>query len=370
MRHQVRIGAPLQWSLRSEQGELLLAQGQVLADDHQLSALLVRGAFLDYAEVQSVRRIEAAAAAAVAAAPATIFSLWEGAIWRLDRVLRGAALEPGFPQRLDELARHVIALTERDADIAIFLAVRQDQKRFQAYALTHALHTSKICVLMARRIAWDAGRVVTLIKAALTMNIATLDLQGRLAAQGVPPTAVQRAQIQSHPAQGVAILRDAGVDDDEWLSAVAQHHEQPGGGGYPDGLNEVTELALALRHADVFIAKISPRVSRPALPAQLAARQLYQLDKGGPMSLAIIKEFGIYPPGDLVQIKSGETAVVVRRGADAGKPTVACLTDRSGSPVTSSLRRDTSRPEHAIVSTSSDKTMVAHVLPERVYGLV
>jgi HD-GYP domain-containing protein (c-di-GMP phosphodiesterase class II) len=369
VQHQVRLGAPLPWNVRDAQGKLLLAQGQLLADAEQMNALLDRGAFVDVEEIRVARRAEAAAAAA-AAPPATIFSLWEAAIWSLDRVLRSASLEPGFAQRVDDLARHIITLAERDADIAIYLAVRQDQRRYGAYALTHAVHTSMLCFLMARRIGWDAEHIVTLTKAALTMNIATLDLQGRLAAQGVAPTEAQQEVIRQHPTQGVEILRAAGVDDEAWLNTVIQHHEQPGGSGYPNGLTELSELGLALRRADVFMAKISPRALRPALSTQQAARQLFQDDKGGPLSMALIKEFGIYPPGDLVQIKTGELAVVVRRGANASTPTVACITDRSGIPVVASVRRDTAKPEFAIVSTPGDKALVVRVPPERLYGLV
>jgi HD-GYP domain-containing protein (c-di-GMP phosphodiesterase class II) len=368
VQHQIRIAAPLPWNVRDEHGKLLLAQGLLVADEAQLDALLQRGAFVDVDEVRAARRAEAAEAQA-AAAPATIFSVWEAAIWRLDRLLRSAGLEPGFPERVDEFARHLVALAERDVDIGIFLAVRQDQKRFNIYAQAHALHTAMVCFLMARRIGWDEPRRLTLIKAALTMNIATLDLQGRLAAQGVAPTAKQLEQIRAHPTRGEEILRDAGVADADWLSTVAQHHERSGGSGYPQGLGEVTELACALRHADVFMAKISPRATRSALTTQLAARQLFEEDKGGPMSMAIIKEFGIYPPGNFVQIKSGELAVVVRQGANAKTPVVACITDRHGIPVVTSLRRDTSRPEFAIVATPADKAIALRIPPERLYGL-
>ena len=112
VQHQVRLGAPLPWNVRDAQGNLLLARGYLLADADQMTALLERGAFVDIEEVKAVRRAEAAAAAAAAASgpPPTIFAMWEAAIWRLDLVLRSASLESGFPQRVDELARHIISL--------------------------------------------------------------------------------------------------------------------------------------------------------------------------------------------------------------------------------------------------------------------
>src|SRR6185369_4309364 len=107
--------------------------------------------------------------------------------------------EPDFTSRADEMARHVIALTERDADIAIYLTVLQDPKRLSIYGLAHSVHCAMICLLMARRLGWAEAETLTLMKAALTMNIAMLDLQASLAVQGVAPTQGQQVTIQEHP---------------------------------------------------------------------------------------------------------------------------------------------------------------------------
>jgi HD-GYP domain-containing protein (c-di-GMP phosphodiesterase class II) len=362
---QVRLGEPLPWGVRDAQGQLLLARGHVIANLDQLEALLERGAFVDIEEVRAAAKADAEAAKR----PLSLFALWERSLWQLDRVLRGIADEPGFALRVDELVQHVVALIDRDPDIAVYLTVRQDPKRLTIYPLAHALHCAVVAHLMARRLSWTPERSAALMKAALTMNIATLDLQGRLAAQGVPPTATQLAQIRAHPAEAVAMLRAAGVDDAAWLTAVAQHHERPDGSGYPDGLREVDGLATALRHIDVFMAKLAPRSLRAPLATQLAARQLFQEDGGGPVSAAIVKEFGIYPPGEFVQLKSGEQAVVVRRSADARAPQAAAVTNRQGVPTVNTVVRDTARAEFAIVSVVADKSLVHRVPPERLYGL-
>jgi HD-GYP domain-containing protein (c-di-GMP phosphodiesterase class II) len=364
----VKLGEPLPWGVRDAQGNLLLAQGHVIATAGQLSAVLERGAFVD---------IEEARAAAKRAAevekqrqqqrPVNLFTLWERMLWQLDRLLRSVD-EPGFNERADELAQHVVQLTDRDADIAIYLCVRQDPKRLAIYGLAHAIHCALISLLVGRRLGWDEATVFTTVKAALTMNIATLELQGRLAVQGVPPTAAQKEQLAAHPAKGADMLRAAGVIDPAWLTAVHQHHERPDGSGYPDHLTEPCEIANLLRHVDVFMAKISPRATRVPQTTQSAARQMFQDDPSA-LSAAIVKEVGIYPPGELVKLKSGEQAVVVRRTANASMPMVASITDRSGMPVVSTTVRDTSRPEFAIASTVVDKGLVLRMPPERLYGL-
>jgi hypothetical protein len=148
-----------------------------------------------------------------------------------------------------------------------------------------------------------------------------------------------------------------------------QHHERPGGGGYPRDLQQVDELADALRLADVFMAKISARAERPALTIQDAARQMFSESKGSPLAAAIIKEYGIYPPGNFIELASGELAVVIRRGATAHTPVAAAITDSSGRPVVRTTQRDTAQPAYKIKALAASKQMMERLLPERLYGL-
>lgn len=361
---QVRLGEPLPWGVRDELGKLLLARGHVIESEAQLAALLGRGASVDIEEV----RAAASQAEAQKLRPVSLFAQWEQVLWQLDRVLRSVA-EAGFAQRVEELRQRIEALTLRDPDIAIWLTVRQDPKRLTIYALAHSVHCALVILLMARRLAWDETRTHTLMRAALTMNIAILDLQGRMAAQGAPPTPPQMDMIRAHPGASAKMLRDAGVADEAWLEAVAHHHERADGSGYPDGLREVGELPTVLRYVDVFMAKMAPRALRAPLTTQVAARQLYQESGGAPVSAAIIKEFGIYPPGEFVQLKSGELAVVVRRAADARTPLAAGVTDRHGMPSVNTVLRDTAKPEFAITGLAPDKNLMLRMPPERLFGI-
>jgi hypothetical protein len=142
----------------------------------------------------------------------SLFAQWEQVLWQLDRVLRSVQGEPGFGARVDELVQRIEALTLRDPDIAIYLTVRRDPERLTIYAPAHSVRCAMVALLMARRLGWDDARTHTLMKAALTLNIAMLDLQGRMAAQGVPATPPQMDLIRVHPAQGVEMLKAAGVE--------------------------------------------------------------------------------------------------------------------------------------------------------------
>ncbi|WP_395698855.1 HD-GYP domain-containing protein [Aquabacterium sp.] len=366
MASQLKVGTALPFGVRDEQGKLLLARGQVIHNETQLAVLLARGLYADQEELRAAKDGRTSAADGQRR-KLTLFDLWDQAVPRLER-LHKSIDEPGFAARCDEFAMQLVELMSRDLDIAIFLSVRQDARRLPMYGLTHALHTALVCQLLATRIGWPPARCGSLVKAALTMNLAIIELQGRVAATG-RITEAQRAQIQQHPTRAAEQLRDAGVADEDWVQAVLQHHEQVGGGGYPHQLAEVGEAAAALRLADVFLAKISARADRPALPIQDAARQLFAQSQGNAAAAAIIKEYGIFPPGQVVQLASGEQAVVVRRGASLQTPIVAAITDKSGMPTTTTLRRDTAQPGYAIKAAATDLALAQRVPPERLYGL-
>ncbi|MFZ4478562.1 MAG: HD-GYP domain-containing protein [Rhodoferax sp.] len=367
-RSKVRLGEPLRWNVRDDRGTLLLSKGFIVESEKQLEELLRRGAFVDVEEVIAAERAEPPSTAPAVVFAPSVFALWARTSEGLRTLFSRRLQSSSFAAQVDAFALDTLALLERNVDIGIYNAVRQDNQELSYYGYTHSIHTAVLCVLLSRHLGWPRERMMSLVKAALTMNLTIMELQGRMAAQDMPVSVRQRAEIEAHPQRTVELLRASGVDDDDWLTAIAQHHENLDGTGYPHRCTEIGEMAIALRVCDVFMAKISPRALRPALSPQEAIRQLYREDKGGPISTAVVKEFGIYPPGDFVKLASGELAVVVQRTANAKAPIVASITDSLGRPVTRTLRHDTGQAEFAIVGTVSDKTLLKRLPAERLYG--
>lgn len=133
------------------------------------------------------------------------------------------------------------------------------------------------------------------------------------------------------------------------MYAVAQHHERADGTGYPYGVRDISDMAAMVQRADVYTAKLSARAGRDAMAADKAGRVMFMQDPGHPMTAALVKEFGVYPPGCFVRLASGETGVVIRRGPTVTTPVVAALTSASGLSLGEPHRRDTSRREYSIV---------------------
>jgi len=343
LRDRIRVGAPLPFNVRNADGTLLLARSQPIRSRDELNSLIERGTLVDLDEVLSP-------AERVAAAPREqLPQLWDDCFSRVDDVLRSCGHER-FRDALDEASAPVAALVARDPDLALFQVLRADASPLLRYGIDHSTHTAIVCQLVATRLGWDGESRQRVFKAALTMNVSMLELQGTLAAQATPPTRAQREQILSHPQRSVEMLAASGVGDRDWLDAVLQHHEAVDGSGYPQGLTQIGELAQLVRRADIYTAKLSPRAGRDAIAADRAGREMFMSDPGHPMVAAMVKEFGLYPPGSFVLLASGETAMVVQRGAAVNNPIVTVLSTGRGEPCPEPLRRDTSFPAYAVKS--------------------
>ena len=361
VRHRIKLGSPLPFSIRDPGNRLLVARDQVVADEHEFAALVDRGACVNLDEMRGLR------AEVYDAAPEALPALWHKLGDQLARVLRGMP-SPQAPQALDEAARYLAALAERAPDLALFVVLRRDPIEPLQYGVMRCLQAATAAHLVALRLEWPSTRCLTLVKAAFTMNLGMLELQERLSNQARLPNPAQRQAIAAHPVTSAATLRDSGVADEEWLQAVAQHHERPGGNGYPAGVDTVGELANALRTVDLYTAKLAGRSGRDPQPPDRAARDLLVAERGNPFALALVTEFGLWPPGSLVRLHSGEVAVVVRRGTDAGAPMVAVLSDARGQALHAPIQREACGREHGIAGGAHDRTSRLRVNAERLYA--
>ncbi|MEC5387712.1 HD domain-containing phosphohydrolase [Uliginosibacterium sp. H3] len=342
----LQLNKPLPWDVFDGTGQLLLCKGYVISRESQMQVLLAHGLYVD----ESLIRTTPLPSAARPSAHYDPFRLWEHILDELGILLRTVHIEPEFLTQMNSLARLVQMLAERSPDTALAAMILTEQRR---YPIIHSLHTAILCELIARRLGWDEARRTSLCCAAMTMNLAMLELQQQLCSQRRAPTPEQRRDINRHPALGAEMLLNAGVTDEVWLAAVRDHHERRGGGGYPFGITSPSAEAHLIQTCDIFSAKVSPRAARAPITAQEAARALFvQPDGGGqnPYAATLIKEVGIFPPGTCVNLANGETGIVLQRGASANTPLVMSLLNQNGLSYQHPLRRDTSLKLYEITS--------------------
>jgi HD-GYP domain-containing protein (c-di-GMP phosphodiesterase class II) len=202
------------------------------------------------------------------------------------------------------------------------------------------------------------------------MNVAMTELQDQLVQQAHPLTATQIAAVENHATRSEALLRQLGVADPVWLEAVRSHHHR-----LPGPLNDKTEaqqMARLIQRADIFAARLAPRVTRWPMPVTAAMQASYydeeqHVDAAG---AAIVKALGIYPPGAFVRLATQEIAVVLKRGPSATTPRVAVVMNRSGMPTGELIPRNTAQPSCKITGPVAHKDVRVQIPVTRLIAMV
>ncbi|HEU4375516.1 MAG TPA: HD domain-containing phosphohydrolase [Telluria sp.] len=263
----------------------------------------------------------------------------------LDGLLTGLSAYSDADRALRQMAHELAAATARAPDVAI-AAVLLNQIAGR-YAVRHCIDTAVVACLVARATDRSELDVLTVAAAALTMNVGMMRQIESFQSQASALTADERAMVQRHPAESAELLRRAGVSDEDWLTAVLQHHESDDGSGYPEGRRngDIAVNARLIGMADRYCACVSARNYRRSMLPPLA---LGKLRADGGFDAALIDRFcvtlGAYPPGTLVRLANGETGVV----ASAGARIVHALRDGVGAPISSPRRTD--EPGNAIAT--------------------
>ena len=343
-RSYVKLGVPLAGDVFDEAGNKLLSRGFVIGDEALFEELLSRGMYVDIATFDACFRRSGEAAASSEVKRFDPFLVRRGLKSRLNRLLGGVLEGKAAPTEIESLAADVIRLADADPDAAVAASFLDREEG--TYPVGHSLGTAIFCALAAARLEWDESRRQSVVCAALTMNLGMLDLQQTLQRQAKPLTPPQLERLHAHPAAACTALQGIGVVDAGWLAAVREHHERPGGGGYPARRMEPRDEAGLLRLADIIGARVAPRADRRALSPTQVIRSLF-VEEGQGLAAhlvgALVKVLGLYPPGCFVQLASHEAGVVFRHGADTRSPIVAAVTAGTGTPLMQPVRRECHR---------------------------
>ncbi len=362
----IPLGAPIPINVWEADGTLLLRKGEVIETERHRINLMAHSPVVLESDFKAwtysyttqldrmVRRNESINKLAEATRPTELstaeqpdnmdpVTAWPDLQAALATLLHQNAEAHDFVSRLVVLEARAQRLVQMRPDDALFMLLLLLHDRTLSYCASHALLCAVMCELVAPVAGVPAGERQSLFRAAITMNIGMARLQDELLKQAGPVTDGQREEIHSHPLRSLQLLKALGVGDTCWLQLVADHHETPQGDGYPAGKTDLGAAQQLLHLVDVFVARLSPRRSRPGLAPQQAARAIYLNEAGEPNAIgaALVKTLGIYPPGSYVRLANDEGAVVVRRGRRANAPLAFSIVGRQGLPMGEPALRDT-----------------------------
>ena len=276
---------------------------------------------------------------------------------------QGAAAATPLP-RLEGIEHKALALLRHNPDECLFMLFQALPDLGLGYCATHALLCGAVGVLTADKLTLPPDNGAMLLRSALVMNIGMARPQDSLARQHKPPSPEQRSIITGHPPTSADILRGFGVQDPEWLDIVHWHHTPEATTGHAEQQLNLQLLNLA----DTLVAKMAPRISRPAMSALDAEKSLVLEATAQTQNqrVAMASVLGFYPPGTYVQLANGEVAVVAMRGLKANHPHVASIISKDGIPFSVYIYRDTSLPEVAVLNPLSPNKIKIQVSLDKV----
>lgn len=345
------IGDPLPWPVYDSNGTYLVKQGFVIKSTEQVERLINRGAYGLKSELSGTQTQESDQSQTEKSKDISPFRLLEEVTNQLTITLASSESEEShFTEDVMSLVKLVQRACDRDAHAALAsLFVLEGA----SYPIKHSVDVAVLTEVMAKSRTIDHQERQSIVAAALTMNIAMIELQEQLYRQDSPLSDEQKKAINDHPKNAVLMLRRASVNDRLWLKCVLTHHETITGTGYPNKLlgSQYPEATQLIALADQYCARLSPRAYRDPLLHKGILRDIL-LDNGQTVEPNIaalfIKELGFFPPGLIVQLMNTEVGVVTKRGERSDSPVVhACMKPGIGN-YDQAIKRNTSMEAHKI----------------------
>lgn len=210
-------------------------------------------------------------------------------------------------------------------------------KSFDDYTFAHCVNVCILSLALGKQMGLEKADLEDLGTGAILHDIGKMLVPDAVLNKPGKLTDDEFVIMKSHAELGGNMLCGAKINKAALLVAT-QHHERYDGSGYYKGLakNGIHLYARIAAVADVYDAMTSIRVYQKGLTPEEALKRLY-LMRGTHFQPEIVERFirclGIYPIGTIVELNTGELAVVkmVNRSHPM-QPRIQLLFDRGKKP--------------------------------------
>jgi len=268
-------------------------------------------------------------------------------------------------EHVENAVRPLVASVLRSADAFFWI---EGLKGHDSYSYSHSIGCSALAAAFGRHMGFAEDTIISLAAGGLLMDIGKTKLPQSLLQGTGKLTPAKWKKLQSHVARGMKIVEESGITDQDVIDIVRTHHERVDGSGYPDGLVgdliPITGRMLAI--IDAYDAMISPRPYRAAISRHQALRQIYA-GRDTLFQTELVEQFqvclGVYPTGSLVELSTGEVAVVMAQNQVRRlRPKVVILTDADKQPVDDFRQLDLMNQGDVVKPSSKDKKKVPNTV--------
>jgi HD-GYP domain-containing protein (c-di-GMP phosphodiesterase class II) len=234
----------------------------------------------------------------------------EGVAQLFERLKRGGGLDiPHLQEVVDSMVDSIF----RNREAMNWLA---QMKSTDDYLYSHSLGTSVWALALGRHLGLEKAQLRSVGVGAMLLDIGKTQLPNELLSARSPLTEDQWRLVRGHVEESQALARSVeGVDRDA-MDMIQTHHERFDGSGYPRQLqgSAIPMLGRIAGIVDCYDAMISQRPHAAPRSTYDAVRELKRLS-GSWFQPELVELFvqavGVFPPGSLVELNTGEVAIVV-----------------------------------------------------------
>jgi putative nucleotidyltransferase with HDIG domain len=139
----------------------------------------------------------------------------------------------------------------------------------------HATRVARLSVALADELGVGNEEIAELERGAMLHDVGKLDMPAEILSKPAPLTDAEWTVMRTHPQVGYELVKKL-PRFARAAELVLAHHEAYDGSGYPHGLKG-TEIPLGARIltiADSYDSMTHPHTQRPAMPAEMAVREI------------------------------------------------------------------------------------------------
>ena len=237
--------------------------------------------------------------------------------------------------RSREAATQITDSVVRNPD-AISLLIKLQEKSGET--LSRAMEISVMMTIFGRFLQMSREQLEILGMLGLLQDVGKLKLPSELAARG-PVTPAEVELYQTHVNHSVEILSNTRGLPADLPGLASLHHERYDGSGYPRGLRGqgIALSGLIAGIVDSFDMLTAPPPFGENMSPSNALSVIFK-GRGKQFHPALVEQFiqcvGVFPVGSVVEMNSGEIAVVVAQNLVRRlQPRVMVVQDAQGNPV-------------------------------------
>ncbi|MEO5676650.1 MAG: HD-GYP domain-containing protein [Usitatibacter sp.] len=256
----------------------------------------------------------------------------------LEKLVSDIRLGQSFEvERVQDIVDDMVESIVRNPQALMWVARLREQD-IATYG--HGLQVSVYLTSFGRHLGFPKAQLAQLAQVGLLLDIGKIRLPKSLLEKQGRLTDEEFDQAKEHVALGLAILAETPGFDAEILRGIEQHHERMNGSGYPRGLSgdEIGVYGRMSGIVDCFAALTNHRPYAAAVSSYEALRNITAWG-GEFFHEALVQQFvssvGVFPVGSLIELSSGEVAVVVEHSKVRRlKPRILVVTGPDKTPAT------------------------------------